>query len=268
MIRKCCVAGSFYPADEKQLFDTVKKYILAGKNTNEIVQGIVVPHAGYIYSGKVAGLTYSEVAIPDKVIIIGPNHTGMGEAVSVMTEGVWEMPQRKVRVDLDLAESIIKNSTYAKDDNEAHLMEHSIEVQLPFILFKNPALSFVPIIVSSIDIALLEDVAESIASSIEAVDDDVLIIASSDMSHYVPQKEAEHLDNLAIEKIKSLDYRGLLKTVAKEHISMCGAAPVAIMLKAAKILKASKGELVHYNTSAETSGDTGQVVGYAGVKIK
>ncbi len=267
MIRKCCVAGSFYPSDEKQLFDIIKKYILAGKNTNDIVQGIIAPHAGYIYSGKVAGLTYSEVHIPDTVIIIGPNHTGIGPQISIMNSGSWEIPGHSIEIDADLADNIIKYSSFAKSDNTSHLTEHSIEVQLPFILFKNPSVKLVPIILGSANIEMIENLADAIIESIKIKGSNVLIIASSDMSHYISQKEAEFYDMMALNKIKTLDYSGLLNIVEKENISMCGAAPVAVTLASSKKLGAEYAELIHYNTSGEVSGDNSQVVGYLGAKI-
>ncbi len=267
MNRKPAVAGSFYPLKSDDLNTVVSKYISAGKEGSEEVKAIIVPHAGYVYSGKVAGLVYSEVAVPDKIILIGPNHTGLGSAVSIMCSGTWEIPGKKVNIDSDLAEKISEYSSSAEVDIKAHMMEHSLEVQLPFAVYNNPDISFVPIIIGTHQPDVLEELGEAIAKVVMETDSKILLIASSDMSHYISEEAAEYYDKMAIEKIKFLDYKGLLEVVDRENISMCGAGPVAVVLKACELLGASKAELVHYNTSAEASGDTSQVVGYAGLKI-
>jgi AmmeMemoRadiSam system protein B len=267
LLRKPVVAGSFYPGNEKELSETVRELLSAETVSKERAKGVVVPHAGYIYSGKVAGLTYGSIEVPDNVIIIGPNHTGLGEAVSVMSNGAWEIPGGSFEINNELADSILSLSNFAIQDAKAHLHEHSIEVQLPFIKAINPNVKFVPIVIGTHRIDVIEDVGEAIAHVIEKYSEPVLVIASSDMSHYVKLEEAERLDSMAIRKIEALDFKGLMDIVEQEDISMCGAAPVAIMLKACKILEATKSKLIHYNTSAEASGETGQVVGYAGVRV-
>ncbi len=261
--RKPAVAGSFYPSEN----NAVEKYLTKGAGVKEKAKGIVVPHAGYIYSGKVAGLVYSEVEIPGKVILIGPNHTGMGAAVSVMDKGVWEILGNKIEIDTELAKKVLKYSSYAEADIQAHLQEHSLEVQLPFIIYSNSNIKFVPITMGVQSLAVIEDIGDALARAVEEDDEDILLVASSDMSHYISQKDAEYLDKMAIEKMELLDYKGLIEVVNEESISMCGAGPVAAVLKACKLLGSRSGKLVHYNTSAETSGDTLQVVGYAGMKI-
>ncbi|MFW6134724.1 MAG: AmmeMemoRadiSam system protein B [Elusimicrobiota bacterium] len=267
MIRKSIVAGKFYPGDEKKLYQDVKRFIEAGAKEKKDAAGVVVPHAGYIFSGKVAGLTYSCINVPEEVVVIGPNHTGIGSSISMMTQGKWQIPGSEVEIDKELAENILRLSSYAKDEPDAHMMEHSIEVQLPFLKFCNKNVKIVPIIMGTREIEPITDLGEAVAHSIEKSGKKVLIVASSDMSHYVSQKEAEKYDYMAIEKIEVLNPEGLMDVVKQESISMCGAAPAAVMLKAVKILQSRKAELVHYNTSAEATGDTQRVVGYAGIRV-
>ncbi len=269
-MRDPAVAGKFYPQDPEELTDTVKKYIETAEKGKEKVKAIIVPHAGYVFSGKVAGLTYSGIEVPERVIIIGPNHTGRGEPVSVMRKGFWSLPGKKVEIAEKLASKILKNSRYAKEDKSAHLAEHSIEVQLPFLLYKNPELQFVPIClgVSNDNVECLEELGEAIAQAVKTTPSDVLLVASTDMSHFVSKDRAREYDNMAIEKIKKMDYKGLLKTVVDNRISMCGAGPVATVIKAALELDASEIRFVHYNTSARITGDNNRVVGYAGMRIK
>jgi len=267
MIRKPAVEGAFYPSDTKKLNEAVKAFINKGSNRNRKATGVVSPHAGYVYSGKTAGMVFSEVSVPDRVILIGPNHTGLGVPVSVMTEGEWEIGGKKVPVDNETAQQILKFCRFAQSDFEAHLSEHSLEVQLPFLLFKNPDLKFVPVVLATFNEQALEELGEAVAHTIEDAVGDVLIVASSDMSHYVTEETARKKDQLAIEQILKLDWKGLIEVVEREDISMCGAAPVAVMLKAAQVLLAEKAQVINYTTSAEASGDTSQVVGYAGIKV-
>ncbi|MFH1416226.1 MAG: AmmeMemoRadiSam system protein B [Elusimicrobiota bacterium] len=266
MIRKASVAGMFYPAIPDTLYKEVDKYLV--RSEAELVKAIIVPHAGYVYSGKVAGLTYSQVIIPDTILLVGPNHTGLGAAVSVMDTGKWSIPGKDIEIDEDISAKLLSYSSYAQSDTMAHLNEHSLEVQLPFLYRINPAVKFVPITIGTHDINVIEDVGAAFSKIIEESDKDILMVASSDMSHFISEQEAEKYDRMAIEKIEALDYRGLMEVVERENISMCGAVAAAVVLKACVDLGAGSAELVHYNTSAEASGDTGRVVGYAGMKIK
>ncbi|MFC2092032.1 AmmeMemoRadiSam system protein B [Elusimicrobiota bacterium] len=268
MKRKPAVSGMFYPSQENELRMMLEKLLVSGNSAQkDKVKGIIVPHAGYVYSGKVAGLTYANVAIPERIIILGPNHTGLGAAVSVMSEGIWEIPGHEAVIDEQIAQKICERCSYAQSDTLGHMREHSIEVQLPFILHLNPHIRFVPISLGTHSREVLEDLGEAISETVSEIRDDVLIIASSDMSHYVSQQDAEHFDQMAIEKILKMDHSGLIDTVTSEDISMCGLSPVVVMMVACSSLGATKSTLIHYNTSAEVSGDTSQVVGYAGMKI-
>lgn len=229
----------------------------------------VLPHAGYLYSGMVAGAALSRIVVKDEVILLGPNHTGQGEQFSIMTEGVWETPLGEVPVAAELARRIAASSRYLADDTAAHEEEHSLEVELPFLQFCNPGVSIVPITVAPGELSILRDIGRGIAESVKALGKEgaVLLAASSDMTHYEPEAEARKKDKEAIEAILALDEEKLIRVVNKHSISMCGYIPVAIMLSAAKLLGARKGTLAEYRTSGDVTGDRESVVGYAGIVI-
>lgn len=267
MKRNPSVAGQFYPlraaSIEKQVSEFIEKI---PSRTNAI--GIVSPHAGYIYSGPVAGSVYSRVELKPTYIIIGPNHTGRGKPYSIMSEGIWAMPQGEVEIDVDLAKSLLRKSEFLQEDFLAHAYEHSVEVQLPFLQYFKSAFKFVPIIISYAKGHIYQAIGKEIAKVIKDSKKDVLIIASSDMTHYESLEDARSKDMKAIEAILKLDEEELIKRVEKFDISMCGYAPVSVMLAAAKELGAKSAELVKYQTSGDTSGDYSSVVGYAGIIVK
>ncbi|MDA8088994.1 MAG: AmmeMemoRadiSam system protein B [Nitrospiraceae bacterium] len=264
--RTAAAAGQFYPSALDALSAQLDSFLTDEKK--EKVIAAICPHAGYVYSGAVAGAVYSRLEIPKKVILLGPNHTGYGPQFSVMTEGAWEVPNGTLQVDTGLAEKIIKEVPFFTRDAAAHVYEHSLEVQIPFIARLRPDASIVPITMMPAMLDYLEKAGNAIASAIMEEDEEVLIIVSSDMSHYLPDSTTRKKDSLAIEKILALDPRGLLDTVTENMISMCGYIPAITMLYAAKMLGAGIGELVRYDTSASASGDYEQVVGYAGIIIK
>lgn len=267
MKRNPVAAGQFYPLTavsiDKQVSEFVKK---ADKKVNAV--GIVAPHAGYIYSGQVAGSVYSKVELKPTYIIIGPNHTGRGKPYSIMSEGEWVMPQGEAEIDSKLAKALLHNSEFLEEDFLAHAYEHSIEVQLPFLQYFKKEFKFVPIIISYAAGHIYQAIGKEIAKTIKDLKQDTLIIASSDMTHYESQEDAHAKDMKAIEAILKLDEEELIKRVDKLDISMCGYAPVAVMLSAAKELGAKGAELVKYQTSGDTSGDYSSVVGYAGIIVK
>lgn len=266
MVRSPAVAGQFYPANPSILEKEVSSYTKEVKRENAL--GVISPHAGYIYSGKVAGGVYSRINIPKDVIIIGPNHTGLGEPEAVMTSGTWHLPGGDVAINTDLAGAIVENSKYLKDDHLAHLNEHSLEVQIPFLQRFRKDIRIVPIAMMSMDYAICQDIGHAVAMAVKSFKEPVLIVASSDMTHYESDKTAREKDKKAIDRVLALDPEGLLKTVRENRITMCGVIPATIMLIACKELGAKKAELVDYATSGETSGDYEQVVGYAGMIIK
>jgi AmmeMemoRadiSam system protein B len=234
----------------------------------EDVKAVLCPHAGLIYSGAVAGAVYSGISVPDTFVLIGPNHTGLGPMFSLMTEGQWEIPTGLLSIDEGLAAGIIRNAKPVEQDTRAHMFEHSLEVQLPFIAHLSKEARIVPLTVMSVSLDELKAVGEGIAKAIEEVDHPVVIVASSDMSHFVSDSEARRKDRMAIDMVLALDPEGLFSVVKKEDISMCGYMPAVIMLSAARALGAKEAKLVKYSTSAEVSGDYDYVVGYAGISIK
>ncbi len=267
MKRQPAVAGQFYESSPSRLAKQVNEYIEAAA-VKESAVGIVSPHAGLMYSGRVAGALYSRIKFPHTFILIGPNHTGIGRPVSIMSSGVWQMPTGEVKIDKDLAMLIRRYSSVTEEDSLAHQMEHSLEVQLPFILHFSSTVNIVPITVMSISLDICRGIGEALADAIKGSDYPVMIIASSDMSHYETDSTARTKDRMAIERVKALDPEGLYNTVRKERISMCGVIPATIMLFAACKLGASESELVKYMTSGEVSGDYDYVVGYAGIIVR
>lgn len=267
MIRKPAVAGQFYSASSSALLKDVQRYIEPSAIREKVI-GILSPHAGFMYSGAVAGVVYSRIILPHTIILIGPNHTGMGKPISIMVRGEWEIPTGTLKIDETLAEKILGHSDIIKDDPVAHLMEHSLEVQLPFIRYFSQDTMIVPItmIVDSLDVC--KAVGKSIAAAVRDTKYSIIIAASSDMTHYESDSSARTKDRKAINKILSLDPEGLYKTVIKEKISMCGFAPATAMLYAVKELEAKEAIFVKYMTSGEVSGDYNYVVGYAGIIIK
>ncbi len=267
-LRAPAAAGQFYPSQISELNSEISGY-LDPKVKKQDVLACVMPHAGYIYSGTVAGAVVSRINIPDKVVLLGPNHTGRGTPFSLMSGGSWKTPLGEVVIDKILAEEILASSQYLQEDSLAHLYEHSLEVELPFLQYVRKNFQIVPICLASGQSKALKSVGLSVAAAIEKLklQGSVLIIASSDMTHYEPQQMANQKDKLAIEAILELNPDKLLETIAEFDISMCGFAPVAAMLFCARALGAKKTELIKYQTSGDITGDLSSVVGYAGVII-
>lgn len=265
--RQPAVAGRFYPAEREALTREVEAHVDQSAEKFPVL-GIVVPHAGFRYSGDVAGAVYSRVEIPDTIILLGPNHTGRGEAVAVMTEGAWFMPMGDVTIDHELAKAICDESVVAEPDSLAHQFEHSLETQLPFLQFFKKEFKIVPICLMRSKISTCKKLSEGIVRAINKLKRSVLLVASSDMTHYESHFKAGIKDRHAIEFIQSRDPAGLNETVRSENISMCGVNPVTVMLQCSESLGAREAELVKYMTSGEVSGDMDQVVGYAGMIIR
>ncbi|MFC1928541.1 AmmeMemoRadiSam system protein B [Chloroflexota bacterium] len=266
MIRNPVVAGQFYPGSPDQLRSMIQGMI-DEKAVKEEVIGLVSPHAGYIYSGHVAGATISRIKFKDTFIIMGPNHTGGGKPLSIMTEGVWKTPLGEVEIDSELGKRILAASGYLQEDRLAHQYEHSIEVHLPFLQYFKSDIKLVPIILAYASGAIYKEIGKGIAKAIKDLNKGVVIIASSDMTHYEPQESVQRKDAQAIEAMLDLNEDELLKRVQELNISMCGYAPAVSLISAAKELGATGAELVRYQTSGDTTGDYAAVVGYAGVVI-
>jgi len=266
MKRKPAVAHQFYEGEKSKLEAQLNEYFVKNQEKQKAV-GIVTPHAGYIYSGKVAGAVYSRLAPADVYIIIGPNHRGFGSTASVMTKGTWEMPWGEVTIDEKLSNSITKKCKMIYDDETAHEYEHSIEVQVPFLHRVSPEAKIVPVTIGFREYSPCEEIGYAIADAVEEDGKSVTIVASTDMSHYEPHEIAKKKDKPALDQILALNPKGLFDYVYKNRVSMCGVVPTVIMMIAAKKIGAKKAELVSYSTSGETSGDYHQVVGYAGMMI-
>jgi len=267
-VREPVVAGYFYPSSKAQLLRILEEFIKKNDEKEDAIS-IVVPHAGYIYSGKTAGAVYSKIIVPDTVIIIGPNHTGYGEPYAVSSYDCWLTPIGKIPVNKNLVNLLVEKSRYLQVDNFAHEREHSVEVQLPFLQVVKSNFKIVPItLMGYIDNPAWIEIGEAIAESIKEFGEKVLIVASSDMTHYKPHDIAEENDKYAIESICCLDEDLLIERILEREISICGYAPIIVSIVASKILGAQQGDLIRYTTSGETSGDFDQVVGYAGIIIK
>ncbi len=232
--------------------------------------GYISPHAGYMYSGPIAAHTYYSIASegkPDVFIIAGPNHTGRGTAVSIMVEGEWITPLGKALVDAELAKEIVKHSEYASPDIEAHLDEHSVEVQVPFLQYLFGDIRIVPIVIMLQTPRVAQDLANAIIKASEKLGRDYVFIASSDFSHYEPHDIAVKKDSLALKEIEEIDPEGLFRVIDEYNISMCGPGPVATLLYIAKFYGISKAIKLAYATSGDVVGDKSLVVGYASVRI-
>ncbi|OLE58138.1 MAG: AmmeMemoRadiSam system protein B [Chloroflexi bacterium 13_1_20CM_2_59_7] len=265
-VRHPAVAGRFYPRDPDTLMADVQSYISAPEETIPAL-GCIVPHAGYIYSGHVAGAVYARLHIPKRCILLCPNHTGMGRPLSIMSDGAWETPLGSVPIDSALASTLKQRFRLLTEDAAAHRAEHAAEVQLPFLQARRPDCTFVPIALGTGQFDVLETLGEAMAEVVGTQDERVLIISSSDMNHYESDQVTRVKDHKAIERILALDPRGLFDVVMNEDISMCGFGPTVAMLTAAKRLGATSAELIKYATSGDVSGDREMVVGYAGVLV-
>ena len=265
--RQPAVAGRFYPAEREALLREVEAHIDRNAKTSPVL-GVVSPHAGFKYSGDVAGAVYSRIEIPDTVILIGPNHTGQGEPVAVMTKGTWAMPMGDIVIDHELANAICEETVIAKQDSSAHLFEHSLETQLPFLQYFKNKFQIVPICLMRMKVSACKELSEGIVRAVKRLGRPVLLVASSDMTHYESHDEAGVKDRMAIRCIQNRDPVALFETVRSEQITMCGVNPVTVMLYCSESLGAKEAELVKYMTSGEVSGDMEQVVGYAGMIIK
>jgi len=263
-IRSPAVAGYFYPKDPIRLREQIQQYLIPKAQATKAIAA-VCPHAGYMYSGAVAGAVYSHLIIPENVILIGPNHTGIGAKASIMTEGIWETPLGEVKVNTEIALEVLKHSKFLREDTMAHLSEHSLEVQLPFIQYFYPEVKITPIVIMATSYEICEDIGEAIAKAIDRKK--ALIIASTDMTHYESQEKAAQKDKLAIDAILELNPKKLYEVVFSNKISMCGVIPTTCALIAACKLGASEAQLIRYMTSGDVTGDYSQVVGYAGVII-
>ncbi|OGF65177.1 MAG: AmmeMemoRadiSam system protein B [Candidatus Fischerbacteria bacterium RBG_13_37_8] len=264
MNRQPAVAGYFYPGNKNELTKTMRSLIHeAGAKKN--AKGILVPHAGYLYSGEVAGKVYGAIELPDTFIILCPNHTGRGEDIAIMENGTWTTPLGEAYIDKDLSHLIMDNYDEIHSDASAHEREHSLEVQLPFLQYLKEAFTFVPICIRTHNYEKISQLGKALSQAIIASARNVLIIASSDMTHFESAISAEKKDQLAIEQMMTLNGKGLYDTIMSHGISMCGVFPATASLIALKELNCSRGELIEYTNSGKKTGDYSDVVAYAGM---
>ncbi len=271
MLRSAVVAGQFYPGQKESLLKSVELLMSAAADEQPAV-ALMTPHAGYIYSGGVAGQTFAAVKIPDEVIILGPNHHGRGHMAAVYASGTWETPLGKTKIAVDLASRILAECPMTVADSVAHSSEHSLEVQLPFLQCRAPDVSIVPVCISRMPLETLLQLGDGLARAVLSsgstpASGTPLIVASTDMTHYEAGNVARKKDFLALEKVLAFDPKGLYDVVQENKISMCGVLPTVVMLQAAIALGASNAELIAYSNSGDVTGDQSEVVGYAGVRI-
>ncbi len=268
MIRKAVVAGSFYAAHSGQLLQELQGLWPKPAPPAKACLGAVVPHAGYVYSGRVAAEVFARLEPAEAFILLGPNHTGRGVPVAVSPARAWQTPLGEVPCDPALRDAILERCRAARENEAAHAGEHSLEVQLPFLQKSQTDFTIVCIALATLDAAVLRTLGEALADVVRACGRRVVLLASSDMNHFADEEHTRQVDHLALERVEALDPEGLLQVVLSRGISMCGVAPVAALLTAARRLGGKTAECVRYATSAEASGDTRRVVGYAGVVIR
>jgi MEMO1 family protein len=273
-IRRPAVAGIFYPRDPFELNQAIERSFkdqrfgpnkLPPSGSKRRIYGIVSPHAGYLYSSAVAANGFYEVSSMefDDVVMIGPNHYGIGTGAAIMNTGLWETPLGQVEINQELSSVISKNSEIIDLDDFAHSKDHCLEVQLPFVQYIKKKFRIVPIILIMQDRQTAEDIGRSIAQSI--INTKSLLIASSDFTHYESNSEAHRKDMELIKAILSLDILKFYTTLERENVSACGYGAIASIMTAAKNLGATKGELLKYATSGDIIGDTNTVVGYSSI---
>ena len=267
MIRPPAVAGRFYPSDPKELARQVNQYAFA--ETPKIpARGCIVPHAGYMYSGHVAGAVYASLELPSRCILLGPRHYPRGERMAILTEGSWETPLGNARIDAALAAELARACPRLREDSVAHEREHSLETQLPFLQTLSRDFRFVPVVLAADRYPMIEELGHAVSQVVEAHRDQVLVIASTDMNHYESDELTRRKDQRAIARILALDPRGLFDTVREDGNTMCGYAATVAMLIAMRDLGATETQLVRYATSGDVTGDRREVVGYAGVIVR
>ena len=266
MQRHAAVAGQFYPGTQEQLRSVLSGLIPAVPEKRRVM-GIVAPHAGYIYSGAIAGKIYGRIAMPATVLIIGPNHHGAGAAAALHPEGEWLTPLGSIAINPRL-NALLKHSVpFVELDSSAHRFEHSLEVQVPFIQHLRPDATFAALCLGHGDFAAVQEIGFGVAAAIRGYGEDVLMVASSDMTHYESADTARRKDERALARVLAFDPEGLMKICRSENITMCGVIPTAAMLVASRELGATHAEVEAYGTSGDVTGDYHQVVGYAAVSV-
>jgi hypothetical protein len=269
MIRPPAVAGTFYPSDARELAQQIDGFTngASAAAPKIVARACVVPHAGYMYSGHVAGAVYASIEIPARCILLGPRHYPRGEAMAILTEGAFATPLGEAEIDSALARELAYECPRLREDAVAHEREHSLEAQIPFLQRLAGNFRFVPVVLATDRYPAIEELGHAVARVVAAQKEPVLVIASSDMNHYESDVITRVKDERAIARILALNPQGLYDTVRREQISMCGYAATAAMLVAMRDLGATEARLVRYATSGDINGDRERVVGYAGIMI-
>jgi len=270
--RPPAVADRFYPGDPRALRRELERCLV--RDVEPVpARMILAPHAGYVYSGALAGRTWSHVHVPERVLLLCPNHTGRGARRSLWPGGAWDTPDGPVPIAADLTDALLRHAGL-QADTAAHLREHAIEVHLPFVRARNPKAEIAAVCLGGLDLAECEALGAGVAAAIRELEAGaagssprVLIAASSDMSHYIAADEAAELDHLALDRFLALDAAGLYTTVLRHDITMCGILPATVALIAARELGATRAELVGYTNSGQVTGDLDRVVAYAGAIV-
>ncbi len=271
MIRQPAVAGQFYPGSAAEIEADLDRFLPRGAAKRE-VRGVVVPHAGWMYSGRTAGILYSQIRVPDRVILIGPNHHGTGSDYALYDTGKWHTPIGDVPICEPLANELLDACDLLAEDVRAHAAEHSLEVQVPMLHRMNPKVQIVPILIGgawpeSGGRGRLREIGQALATVARGYGQPILLVASSDLNHYEDQRTSNIKDKLVLDAAVKLDEDGLMQRVKDVDVSMCGVAPTYIVMVAAKQLGAQHAELLDYRTSGDVSGDYDRVVGYGAVAI-
>src|SRR6266446_4998937 len=266
MLRLPAVAGRFYPSDPAELTALVRKYAKADSQVAPVrIRACLVPHAGYVYSGHVAGAVFARIALPKRILVLGVRHYPRGESAAILSSGAWHTPLGDVPIDEALAGALRKACPLLREDSVAHSAEHSLEVQLPFLQVLAPGFTFVPVALGTVRFEDLVSVGEAMARVLAAQSEDVLLLTTSDLNHYEDDATTRRKDRKAIDQLLAMDARELYDTCRREEISMCGLGPAVAMLTAVRAMGAKNAELVRYATSGDVSGDRDAVVGYAGM---
>ncbi len=266
MLRPPAVAGRFYPADPVELTAQIRRFTeQAYPLPKKKVKACLVPHAGYMYSGHVAGAVYAAVELPQRVLILGVRHFPRGQPVAILSSGAWRTPLGDAPVDAAIAGRLRAACPLLREDSVAHSTEHSLEVQIPFLQVLAAGFTFVPVALGTLRFEDLVAIGEAVAQMLENEKEEILLLTSSDMNHYESDAVTRRKDHHAIDRLLALDARGLYDTCLQEEISMCGLGPAVSMLTALRRLGAHHAELVHYATSGDVTGDRSEVVGYAGM---
>ena len=280
-VRRPAHAGTFYPASRQDLVKAIEDSFTHRLGPGSIPRpsqsrsrgsvGYLVPHAGYMYSGPVAAHSYYALAqegAPKVVVIAGPNHTGLGEAASVWRGDAWETPLGQVEVDQEVAKLIVGNSRYFTFDEEAHVYEHSVEVQVPFLQYVfGSSFKLVPIVIKLQTPEVSADLASALVKVIRENGVDLTFFASSDMNHYEPHDITVRKDMEALKYVEGLDPEGLFRVLEAEDISMCGPGPAMTLLYMGKMMGARRGKVLMHATSGDVTGETDWVVGYASAVV-